>query len=568
MTQENMLARYSILHELGRGATGAVYAARDRTTGAAVALKRLDAASLKRSEPNFASCVLTQARCARQLSHRNVAKTDDAIEAGGTVYITTEMLEGESLREILDDGPLAIARAIRIAHDIACGLAYAHLAGVVHGRIKPSNIMILRSGAVKITDFGIGQLRQAVLPSGPRTGSLSYMSPEQVRGEAVDHRADLFSLGAVFYEMLAHQPPFEGDSPKAVTENILHAKPRPPSELNQHVPRALDTIVLSMLARQPAERMPGAPVLLRELERLDEALGLGSGANAASAEPAASVPPASAVQQRDQVIDREAFDYQRVLMRRESRAKRSARLRPAIFAAPALVLAVLGVGFAGLMGHTGFTGLTGFMDDLRGRRERGIAKSPVREVPAAAPVASQPKAPALVDVASKEPLITPDKPQASPLRAEREEQAKQESSAIVPTPAPIASKAPSTEPGPLAQAASSVARRTEQSASASDVPTQQIPRATQATAAAVPQQRREGAARVVVAVSPGGEIYIDDTHYGTTPPITTFDLKPGMHRIEVRSGSRKPYLTYMTVQAGDVRRIQHDFEAKPSRPPG
>src|SRR5262249_47482323 len=345
MTQENMLVRYSILHELGRGATGAVYAARDRTTGAVVALKRLDAALLKQSEPNFAGCVLKQARSARQLRHRNVATTDDASEAGGTVYIATEMLEGESLREILDDGPLAIARAIQIAHDIACGLAYAHLVGVVHARIKPSNIMILRSGVVKITDFGIGQLRQAVLLSGPRTGSLSYMSPEQVRGEAADHRADLFSLGALFYEMLAHRPPFEGDSPQAVTENILHAEPRPPSELNQHVPRALDTIALSMLARQPAERMAGAPILRRELERLEEALGLGSGANAASDEPTASVPTAraepglrtpdpdgfrdrpglsaaGAVQQRDQIIDREAFDYPRALMRRESSAGR------------------------------------------------------------------------------------------------------------------------------------------------------------------------------------------------------------------------------------------------------
>jgi hypothetical protein len=90
----------------------------------------------------------------------------------------------------------------------------------------------------------------------------------------------------------------------------------------------------------------------------------------------------------------------------------------------------------------------------------------------------------------------------------------------------------------------------------------------QAKTAEVPDQQRDGTARVIVAISPRGEIYIDGEHHGTTPPITTFDLKPGMHRIEVRSGSRKPYLTYMTVQAGDVRRIRHDFDAKPSRPPG
>ena len=598
MTQENTLPRYSILRELGRGPTGAVYEARVRTTGAVVALKRLDPALLKESDPNFADRVLKRARSALLLKHRNIVEMGYAGAAGGTVYLAMEMLEGASLREIIDEGPLPIARAIRIAHDIACALAYAHLEGVVHGRLKPSNIMVLRSGAVKLTDFGIGQLGQAALLSGPRSGSLSYMSPEQVRGDALDHRSDLFSLGALLYEMLAHRPPFEGDSPKVVMENILHAKPPPPSELNQHVPRALDTIVLSLLAKQAAERMPGAPIVVRELERLEERLGLGSRANAASDEPTASVPPARAepasrttdpkgfrdrapmqdaprpelpaaetLQQSDQVIGREVFDYHRALKQRESRTGRSSRLRPAVFAALALLLAAVGVGFAGLMGHTGFTALSGFMDDLRGRRE-GIATGPVREAPVAAPVASRPTAPPLVAVATKEPLIAPDAPQASPARVAGEEQAKQESSAVLPTSAPMPPKAHATEPGPLAHAASAVARVPEQSAPASAAPAQELPRPMQAKAAQVPEQQRGGTARVVVAVSPGGEIYIDDRHYGTTPPITTFDLEPGMHRIEVRSGRRKPYLTYMTVQAGDVRRIRHDFEAKPSRPPG
>ena len=552
MTQENMLARYSILHELGRGATGAVYAARVRTTGAVVALKRLDPALLNQSDPNFADRVLKQARSARLLKHRNIVEMGDAGAAGGTVYFAMEMLEGASLRKLLDDGPLPIARAIQIAHDIACALAYAHLEGVVHGRLKPSNIMVLRSDVVKITDFGIGELGQAALLSGARSGCLNYMSPEQVRGDAVDHRCDLFSLGALFYEMLAHRVPFEGHSPKAIAENILHARPRPPSELNQHVPRALDTIVLSMLARQPAERMPGAPILLRELERLEEGLGLGSRANAASDEPTASVPPARAEpaprapvpnefqDPAPMQIDRDVFDYHRAMMRRESRTGRSSRLRPAMFAALALLLAALGVGFTGLMGHTGFTGLT---------------------------VASRPKAPPAVAVATKEPRIAPDAPPASPPRVVGEDQAKQEPSAILSTSTPMPPKAVAPEPAALAQAASVVARAPEPSASASPAPAQEPPRAMPATAAEVPVQQRAGTARVTVAVAPGGEIYIDDKHYGTTPPITTLDLEPGMHRIEVRSGSRKPYLTYMTVQAGDVRRIRHDFDAKPSRPP-
>ena len=591
MTQENMLARYSILHELGRGPTGAVYVARVRATGAVVALKRLDPALLNEPDPSFADCVLKRARSARLLKHRNIVEMGDADAAGGTVYLAMEMLEGASLREILDEAPLPIVRAIQITHDIACALGYAHLEGVVHGRLKPSNIVVLRSGVVKITDFAIGQLGQAALFSGPRSGSLSYMSPEQVRGDALDHRSDLFSLGALLYEMLAQRPPFEGDSPKAVTENILHAKPRPPSELNQHVPRALDKIVLSLLAKQAADRMPGAQILVGELERLEQGLGLGSRATAASDERTASAPPApaepaprtpdrepslgirpdlspEAADQRDQAIDRDVFDYQKALMQRKSRPGRSSRSRPAVLAALALVLAGLGVGLAGFMGLTGFTGLTGLMNDLAARSVRAIPASPAREAPPPVPVASRPTTPPLVAVASKESLITPDAPQASPQRVAGEEQAKQESSAVLPTPTPMPTKAPAMEPGPSAPATSSVARAPEQSAPASAAPAQEPPRTMQAKAAQVPERQRGGTARVLVAVSPGGEIYIDDQHYGTTPPITTFDLRPGMHRIEVRSGSRKPYLTYMTVQPGDVRRIQHDFDAKPSRPPG
>jgi serine/threonine-protein kinase len=459
-----------------------------------------------------------------------------------------EMLEGQNLRNILDAGPVPIARAIRIAHDIACGLAHAHLEGVVHGAIKPSNVIVLRSGVVKITDFGIGQV---ALLSAARVGCLSYLSPEQMRGDPVDHRCDLFSLGALFYEMLVHRPPFEGGSPKEILENILHARPPLPSDLNPHVPRALDAIVFSMLAGEPVVRMPGAPILLRDLQRLEEGLGLGSGASAGDEEPTASVPPArpepgpptpdanrfrdgapmqdaprfarrgeardasgiradssaaEEFQHRNRIADGEAFDYREamVMMERESRSERPSGSRPAIFAA-ALVLAALGIGLAGFMYYS------------PGPSEPGITASRMQEAPATAPGA----------------------PEASPPRAVDDRQAEQESLGIL------------------------VARASVQPASAGAAPVQEVPRATQATAK-LPERQPGGTARLIIAVSPQGEIYIDGKHYGTTPPITTLDLEPGMHRIEVRSGSRKPYLTYMAVQAGDVRRIRHDFNASRS----
>lgn len=456
-----MLERYKILHELGRGATGAVYAASDRSTGAVIALKRLDPALLA-SDASLARRFLEHARSARRLKHRNIVEIHDAAEAAGTAYVAMEMLEGQSLRKILDEGPLPIARAIRIAHEAASGLAHAHLEGAMHGAIKPSNVLVLRSGAAKITDFGTG------------TGGPGTLSPEQARGDRVDHRSDIFSLGALFYEMLTRRRPFEGDSPK---------EPPPPSELNPHVPRALDAVVLSMLARDPAARMPGVPLLLRELERLEEGLGLEAGVSARTEAPAVSA--------------RETVEHHIAIMERESAPERSPRSRPAVFATLALVLAVLGIGLAGFMGSTGLMGLTSVagLDDLVSELSSRFARK---------------SAPPPVAKAIEEPAPAPAAP-----------------------PAPLPASAPlAIEP-----------------------------------AAKVPAQKPDGTARLILAVSPRGELYIDGEHRGTTPPVTTFEIEPGMRRIEVRNGSRRPYLTYMTVGAGDVRRIRHDFNAKPIRPP-
>jgi serine/threonine-protein kinase len=382
----------------------------------------------------------------------------------------------------------------------------------------------------------------------------------------------LFSLGALFYEMLAQRAPFEGGTPQAITENILRGAPRPPSEFNPHVPRALDTIILSMLAANPAHRMAGAPVLLRELQRLQEALGLDLGANAPGEEPTAGARPAQAepalrtpdpidLQDReprfemhgDPVFDREPFDVHRAMMQRES-AQRPSRLRPTMFAALGLALAVLGVALAGSMGLTELprlADLTRLAGLLPIGSERPIAASAVEEAPATEPAASHATAPAPAVEEIKQVLTTPDSPEVSPPLTTPE--------AIPPTP-------PAAEPGPLAQAEPPVAPAPEQPASVVTPPAQERPRAIRASTQA-PRPQRNETARVIVSVSPRGELYIDGKHQGTTPPITTFNLTPGLHRIEVRHGSRKPYLTYMTVQAGEVRRIRHDFDARPIRPP-
>ena len=549
VTLRKKLGRYEILHELGRGGLGVVYAALDQSTGAVVALKTLDPALLKGANSTWS------------LRHRNIVQILDAGQAEGTAYIAMELLEGESLRKMLD-GPVSIARAIQIADEVACGLAYAHEKGVVHRNLKPSNIIVLPSGAVKITDFGIGQLGKAALLSGQRNGCLNYMSPEQVRGEPVDARSDIFSLGAVLYEMLTRRPAFPGETPDEVAAKILRAEPPLPSDVNPHVPRLLDGMVLGMLAVHPDDRLPGVNILVRNLQRLEQELGLGQRVTADNDEPKPAAPErqepirfSSAPIHDGELRFRldapaaEPFQYRDTRRDRDSASERSSGSRSTVLAALALVTAVLAIGLTVVLHYS-----PGLIDRL-------IAASLAQLAPATTPALPHPSAAAPEAEAPAQPSTAPAAPQAA------EQEPSDTVSAPAPMPAPVAPEASAQRavdddktPQELAADAA------EPPAAAGSPAAQKRPRATQSGPAAS-QQQPERMATLIIAVAPQGEVYIDGKHYGTTPPIATLDLEPGTRRIEVRSGSRTPYLTYMTVQAGEVRRIQHDFGAKPSGPP-
>ncbi|MBK7368247.1 MAG: protein kinase [Candidatus Eisenbacteria bacterium] len=270
---------------------GDVYRARDTRLGREVAIKTLptDVAA----DPERRARFETEARAVAALSHPNILAIHDVGEEGGVTFTVAELVEGQTLRERLADGPLASARAASLAAQIAQGLAAAHDRGIVHRDLKPENVMITPDGRAKILDFGLARRDEAVTTSsrslaptvaastqpGTVMGTVGYMAPEQVRGQVVDARADLFALGIVLYEMLAGRAPFLRESAADTMSAILREDPAPLSLAAPETPPALQRIVERCLEKQPAARFRTAADLAFALESL--AHGSSSGAQTA-----------------------------------------------------------------------------------------------------------------------------------------------------------------------------------------------------------------------------------------------------------------------------------------------
>ena len=260
------LGRYEIVAELGHGAMGTVYEAVDSSLDRLVALKtvRLDPTGPDYAE--FRERFRSEAKSAGRLSHPNIVTIHDFGEVGETAYIAMEFLRGETLRAMLDRQRFSVRRAVRYALQIADGLAAAHAAGVVHRDIKPANVLRLRSGLLKITDFGIAQLPASQLTQdGTFLGTPKYMSPEQGLGLRVDGRSDIFSLGVVLYEMLTGTLPFGGSTLNGLMSQIVYEQPIHPKRWNPAAPDALVHIVAKCLAKNPDMRYGSAAELGRDL---------------------------------------------------------------------------------------------------------------------------------------------------------------------------------------------------------------------------------------------------------------------------------------------------------------
>jgi hypothetical protein len=251
--------RYEFLETLGTGATSRVDKARDTLIGRTVALKTfLHGFGSGDVQKQF----LREAQIIGRLAHPFIVGLYDVgTNAEGVPYFVMEYVDGRTLEKVLDDGPLPLEKAALWATDLAAAIARAHRAKVIHGDIKPANVLITREGQVKLGDFGIARFATQVSNSGVLMGTPAYLSPEQIQGNAQDTRSDLFSLGIILYQMTTGVQPFSGSSVSAVCAQIVAIMPPPPSHHNSSLPAAFDRIVMRCLAKDPADRYATAEAL-------------------------------------------------------------------------------------------------------------------------------------------------------------------------------------------------------------------------------------------------------------------------------------------------------------------
>jgi serine/threonine-protein kinase len=265
--------RYQIIEELGKGGMGKVYRALDKKLNEEVALKLVkpEIASDERTVERFRN----ELRLARKISHRNVGRMYELMEYNGIHYITMEYIPGQDLRSLIrQTGKLTAETAVSIAKEICEGLGEAHRLGVVHRDLKPSNILIDKQGDAKILDFGIARSLKSKGITGTRMmiGTPEYMSPEQVDGEDIDHRSDIYSLGVILYEMLTGRVPFDGDTPLSVAYKHKNKTPPNPREFNTQITDELNVLILKCLEKNREARYQSAEKIRSQLEEIEKGL--------------------------------------------------------------------------------------------------------------------------------------------------------------------------------------------------------------------------------------------------------------------------------------------------------
>jgi serine/threonine protein kinase/tetratricopeptide (TPR) repeat protein len=289
--------RYQIIEELGKGGMGKVYKVWDTEVREKVALKLLN--PLIAGDEKTIERFRNELKLARQIAHRNVCRMYHLAREGETYYITMECVAGEDLKSsIRRMGPLSIGKAISIAKQVCRGLSEAHRLGVIHRDLKPHNIMVDRDGNARIMDFGIARsLRtKGITDTGVIVGTPQYMSVEQVEGEEVDQRSDIYSLGVILFEMVTGRVPFDGDTPLSIAVKHTTTAPPDPRGLNHQIPENLSRVILRCMEKDKRARYQSAEDLLAELATVEKgisttALGEPRGESIASGEITLSFSP-------------------------------------------------------------------------------------------------------------------------------------------------------------------------------------------------------------------------------------------------------------------------------------
>jgi serine/threonine protein kinase len=302
------VSHYRIVEHLGGGGMGVVYRADDTVLNRPVALKFLPTEATR--DRSALDRFLREARSAAALNHPHICTIHEVDEHAGEPFIVMELLEGQTFKSLVESGPVRVDRLLELAIQVADGLEAAHAKGIVHRDIKPANIFVTRSGQAKILDFGLAKLvpgldagsagqsevatavqRGELTSPGSTLGTLFYMSPEQARGEALDARSDLFSFGAVLFELATGARAFDGGTAAVVFQAIFGETPRP-SRHNPSLPPELDRIIGKALEKDPELRYQTAAELRSDLRRLRRDLDSGRSPAATDSGPAAAAPAA------------------------------------------------------------------------------------------------------------------------------------------------------------------------------------------------------------------------------------------------------------------------------------
>jgi CheY-like chemotaxis protein/tRNA A-37 threonylcarbamoyl transferase component Bud32 len=267
---ETFAQRYEIIAVLGRGGMGTVYRAKDRELEEEVAVKTLRPEFV--ADKTLLARFKDEIRLARRLTDANIVRTHDFGEWSGVCFLTMECVEGITIRELIDTrGRLGVSATLAIAAQLAHSLAVAHEHGVIHRDIKPQNLLVDEAGVLKVMDFGVARLAErstANTEAGLVLGTPAYMPPEQLLGEAVDARSDLYAAGVVLYECLTGKLPFEAGSVISLVAKLLKEDARPPQDVNPEIPSALSALVLQLLAKRPEDRVQTAADLGTQLAAL------------------------------------------------------------------------------------------------------------------------------------------------------------------------------------------------------------------------------------------------------------------------------------------------------------